>query len=181
MALLSYRRHRFPPTLIQHAIWLYLRFTLSYRDVEEVLTERGLDDPERHHLLGRSYGGHDPGACAGYVGAQASWLLGYPEDALTLARHGLTLAERTSDPFSVVTASLYVAMVHLNRGEPELALQRLATAELLAAEQRVGLVVVPEILRGTALTALGAFDEDCGRDAHYWAPPAQNRTCGIVG
>src|SRR5438067_309266 len=43
MALLSYRRHRFPPTIIQHAIWLYLRFTLSYRDVEELLAERGLD------------------------------------------------------------------------------------------------------------------------------------------
>lgn len=43
MALLSYRRHRFPPTLIQYAIWLYLRLTLSYRDVEEVLAERGLD------------------------------------------------------------------------------------------------------------------------------------------
>jgi putative transposase len=43
MAPLSYRRHRFPPAVIQHAIWLYLRFTLSYRDVEELLTERGLD------------------------------------------------------------------------------------------------------------------------------------------
>jgi transposase-like protein len=43
MALLSYRRHRFPPTIIQHAIWLYLRFTLSYRDVEELLAERGLE------------------------------------------------------------------------------------------------------------------------------------------
>src|SRR3954451_9095461 len=41
MALLSYRRHRFPPPIIQHAIWLYLRFTLSYRDVEELLAERG--------------------------------------------------------------------------------------------------------------------------------------------
>ena len=40
---LSYRRHRFPPEVIQHAIWLYLRFTLSYRDVEELLAERGLD------------------------------------------------------------------------------------------------------------------------------------------
>src|SRR5216684_3355905 len=39
---LSYRRHRFPPPIIQHAIWLYLRFTLSYRDVEELLAERGL-------------------------------------------------------------------------------------------------------------------------------------------
>ena len=43
MALLSYRRHRFPPPIIQHAIWLYLRFTLSYRDVEELFAERGLE------------------------------------------------------------------------------------------------------------------------------------------
>jgi transposase-like protein len=40
MAQLSYRRHRFPPEIIQHAIWLYLRFTLSYRDVEELLLGR---------------------------------------------------------------------------------------------------------------------------------------------
>ena len=43
MAPLSYRRHRFPPEIIQHAIWLYLRFTLSYQDVEELLAERGVD------------------------------------------------------------------------------------------------------------------------------------------
>ena len=43
MGPLCYRRHRFPPEIIQHPIWLYLRFTLSYRDVEELLAERGLD------------------------------------------------------------------------------------------------------------------------------------------
>ena len=43
MAEISYRRHRFPPVIIHHAVWLYLRFTLSYRDVEELLAERGLD------------------------------------------------------------------------------------------------------------------------------------------
>ena len=43
MAKICYRRHRFPPLIIQHAVWLYLRFTLSYRDVEELLAERGLD------------------------------------------------------------------------------------------------------------------------------------------
>src|SRR5436305_14141629 len=43
MAPSSYRRHRFPPVVIQHAVWLSLRFTLSYRDVEELLAERGLD------------------------------------------------------------------------------------------------------------------------------------------
>ena len=37
MAGISYRRHRFPPAIIQDAVWLYLRFTLSYRDVEELL------------------------------------------------------------------------------------------------------------------------------------------------
>ena len=37
------RARCFPPEIIQHAIWLYLRFTLSYRDVEELLAERGLD------------------------------------------------------------------------------------------------------------------------------------------
>jgi transposase-like protein len=31
-----------PPETIRHAVWLYLRFTLSYRDVEELLAERGL-------------------------------------------------------------------------------------------------------------------------------------------
>ena len=43
MGKLSYRGYRFPPAVIHHAIWLYLRFTLSYRDVEELLAERGLD------------------------------------------------------------------------------------------------------------------------------------------
>src|SRR5256885_2766805 len=36
-------RHRFPPEIIQHAVWLYLRFTLSFRDVEELLAERSID------------------------------------------------------------------------------------------------------------------------------------------
>jgi putative transposase len=43
MQAISYSRHQFPPDIIRHAIWLYLRFTLSYRDVEEVLAERGLE------------------------------------------------------------------------------------------------------------------------------------------
>jgi putative transposase len=42
MKAISYARHRFPPDIIRHAVWLYLRFTLSYRDVEDLLAERGL-------------------------------------------------------------------------------------------------------------------------------------------
>jgi putative transposase len=40
---ISYARHQYPPPVIQHAVWLYLRFTLSFRDVEDLLAERGLD------------------------------------------------------------------------------------------------------------------------------------------
>lgn len=40
---ISYRRHRFPPVIIQHAVWLYFQFSLSYRDVEDLLAERGID------------------------------------------------------------------------------------------------------------------------------------------
>ncbi len=38
----SYKGHRFPPEIIAHAVWLYCRFALSYRDVEELLAERGV-------------------------------------------------------------------------------------------------------------------------------------------
>ena len=40
---ISFARHQFPPSIIRHAVWLYVRFTLSYRDVEDLLAERGLD------------------------------------------------------------------------------------------------------------------------------------------
>jgi transposase-like protein len=42
MQAISYARHHFPPEIIRHATWLYLRFTLSYRDVEELVAERGI-------------------------------------------------------------------------------------------------------------------------------------------
>jgi putative transposase len=43
MTTISFARHQFPPDIIRHAVWLYLRFTLSFRDVEDLLAERGLD------------------------------------------------------------------------------------------------------------------------------------------
>ncbi len=42
MKPLSYARHQFPPDIIRHSVWLYFRFTLSLRDVEELLAERGI-------------------------------------------------------------------------------------------------------------------------------------------
>jgi putative transposase len=38
----DYKGYRFPPEIISHAVWLYFRFSLSFRDVEELLAERGI-------------------------------------------------------------------------------------------------------------------------------------------
>lgn len=43
MGPISYKRHRFPAEVIHHAVWLYFRFTLSLRDVEELLSQRGIE------------------------------------------------------------------------------------------------------------------------------------------
>jgi putative transposase len=38
----TYKRHRFPPDTISYAVWLYYRFNLSQRDIEDLLSERGV-------------------------------------------------------------------------------------------------------------------------------------------
>ena len=38
----SYKRHRFPPNIISYAVWLYFRFNLSHRDIEDLLAQRGI-------------------------------------------------------------------------------------------------------------------------------------------
>jgi putative transposase len=40
---ISFGRRQFPPAVIRHAVWLYLRFAFYFRDVEDLLAERGLD------------------------------------------------------------------------------------------------------------------------------------------
>jgi predicted ATPase len=67
------------------------------------------------------------------------------------------MAERLAHPLSLEIALLYGAMLHLDRGEPELALRRLDAAEALVADQRLGFIVEPHFLRGAALTAQGEF------------------------
>jgi class 3 adenylate cyclase len=120
---------------------------------------RRLYDPERHRLHRHLYGGHDPGACARWLGAQMHWMLGFPEKGLASGFEALALAEQIAHPFSVALALQYASMLHLDRGESELALQRIDAVELLAAEQRLGFVLEPKLLRGAALIAQGAVEE----------------------
>jgi putative transposase len=54
-----YKNHRFPVEIISHAMWLYFRFCLSFRDVEELLFERGVsvtyEAIQWCHKFGQSY------------------------------------------------------------------------------------------------------------------------------
>ena len=44
MRPVSFKRRRFPPDVIRLIVWLYFRFTLSFRDVEEMLAQRGIEE-----------------------------------------------------------------------------------------------------------------------------------------
>jgi class 3 adenylate cyclase/predicted ATPase len=119
---------------------------------------RSLYDFERHRSHADVYG-HDPGVCAGDVGAWTGWLLGYPEEALASANGALILAERLHHPFSLGLSLLHATIFHQLRREPDSALERLRAAEMLAAEQRLALPIDPRILRGAVLAAQGAAAE----------------------
>ncbi len=124
---------------------------------------RLLYDPTKHASHRLVYGGHDPGVCARVHGAQAEWLLGYPEKALASIADALALAERIAHPFTLSVALTNSSVLYLNRREPERALRQLEAAEVLAAEQRLSLVYEPGMLRGAALLGQGAVDEAIAR------------------
>src|SRR5580704_4662635 len=124
---------------------------------------RLLYDPTKHASHRFVYGGHDPGVCAGSIGALVEWLLGYPEKALASAAESLALAEPLAHPFTLGRALTNSSVVYLNRREPERALRQLEAAEALAAEQRFSLVSEPGTLRGVALLGQGTVDEAIAR------------------
>jgi tetratricopeptide (TPR) repeat protein len=116
---------------------------------------RRLYDIEAHRSHRLLFGGHDPGICARQISGQVEWVLGFPDTALATAREATDLAEQLHHPLSLELAMAFKTMLHLDRHEPELALQQLAASELLAAEQRLGFLHSPEVLRGSALLLQG--------------------------
>ena len=143
-----------------HSAWSTLIYAGEPARVREhAKAGRRLYDPEEHRAHRLVNGGHDPGACARYVGALAESILGYPEKAHASIAEALSLAERIAHPFTSATAILIASMVHVNNREPEEALRRLELAEMLAAEQRLSLMAEPNLVRGAALVERGAAPE----------------------
>jgi predicted ATPase len=116
---------------------------------------RRLYDIEAHRSHRLLFGGHDPGVCARMMSGYFEWVLGFPDTALVAAREATDLAEQLHHPLSLELAMFFKTMLHLDRHEPELALQQLAAIELLAAEQRLVFGHSPEVFRGGALLLQG--------------------------
>lgn len=49
----TYKRHRFPPDIISYAVWLYYRFNLSHRDIEDLLAETPLVVKKQSIYIGK--------------------------------------------------------------------------------------------------------------------------------
>ena len=95
MSRISYKRHRFPRAVIQHAVWLYFRFTLSFRDVEEMLAQRGIEvSYETDPLLDDEVRPEDRGQSAEAKGASFPAVASRRDGQHDRWRAGLHLARR---------------------------------------------------------------------------------------
>jgi len=150
---------------------------------EHCEASRRLYDTEAHRSHRLLFGGHDPGVCACMTSGQVEWILGFPDTALASAREATDLAERLHHPLSLELAMLYKTLLHLDRHEPEIALQQLGAVELLVAEQRLGFLLSPEVLRGGALLLQGELrDALAVLRAGLQTPPGRgvSRPYGLV-
>jgi class 3 adenylate cyclase/predicted ATPase len=113
-----------------------------------------LYDTERHRF--EDWPGPHPGVQTSLYGALALWLLGYPDQALSRSREGLTLAEELSHPFTLAPTHFHAAYVHQFHRDPQGALEQAEAAVSLAAEHGYTWVVAGGTLfRGWALANLG--------------------------
>jgi predicted ATPase/class 3 adenylate cyclase len=120
---------------------------------------RRLYDIDRHRSLAFRFGGHDAGLCARNHGALSEWLLGYPDQALDSISDALRLAQLLTHPLSLDHTFLYDSIIHLFRGEPDVAVVSAHDAEELAVEQRLALLINTDVLRGGALLAQGLVED----------------------
>jgi class 3 adenylate cyclase/tetratricopeptide (TPR) repeat protein len=120
---------------------------------------RQLYDPDKHRSHRLLFGGHDPGVCALQFSSHCEWVLGYPDKALASGNAAVALAERIAHPLSLELALGFRSMLHLDRGEPDLALRQVAAMEVLTAEQQLPIGHAPGVIRGAALLMQGAVGD----------------------
>ena len=115
MEPISYRYCHFPPTIIQHSVWLYARFSLSFRNVEDLLAERGIDVSYETTCDGES------GGCRGFA----------PQDLHNVSSLYTTPPTTHSTPDDIFATPPTIAIVdkkHLTSGTKRHALPRRTSA-----------------------------------------------------
>jgi tetratricopeptide (TPR) repeat protein len=121
-----------------------------------------LYDPDRHAAHAAIFGEH-PAVASHLHAAWASWMLGYPDQALRHAETAVALAQEARHPNSLAMAYAFSASVHQLRGEPAAARARAVAATTFATEQRLPLwAAMGTIFSGWAAAEAdeaGAIDE----------------------
>jgi len=102
----------------------------------------------------------EPRAASLLLSSWDLWFLGYPDQALSRVEDALALARDLEQPYTIAFAYYMTSVVHLLRGEPELALASAEESLRMSREQRFSLYVILSIIsRGHALSGLGRLRE----------------------
>jgi predicted ATPase len=102
----------------------------------------------------------EPRAASLLLSSWDLWFLGYPDQALSRVVDALALARDLEQPYTIAFAYYMTSVVHLLRGEPELALASAEESLRMSREQRFSLYVILSIIsRGRALGGLGQLRE----------------------
>ena len=144
-----------------HTLWAIL-FSLGELAAAQMHAEQGIAsyNQQQHSHLAFLYGGHDPGVCCRTHAARQLWLLGYPEQALQRCQEALDLAWELSHLYSLASALVWVAWVHQQCGEVQLARERTEAALAIGTEHGFPRFVVQgTLLGGRLLVEQGQVEE----------------------
>ncbi|WP_087733031.1 ATP-binding protein [Paraburkholderia piptadeniae] len=134
---------------------------VAAREHQEQLRARYV--PEQHHAHAFVYG-MDPGVRTLSIAAWTQWYLGYPDQAIERSREALSLAHKSSHPFSLAFALMAAAMLRLIRQEPQLAQECAEATITLSTEQGFPYYLAwGTILRGSSLIEQDDADEGIGQ------------------
>jgi predicted ATPase len=148
--------------LLQAHLWLgsallHMGEPVASREhLEQGIALYNLQRHRSHALLS----GGDPEVTPRSLVAVDLWVLGYPDQALKRTHEALALAQELSRPFGLCFALVWAALLHLCRGEGQLAQERAEAAMALASEQEFSLLLAAGTIdRGSALAEQGQEEE----------------------
>ncbi len=128
-----------------------------------------LYDPEKHHSLTFRFAGEDPGVASLDNAAVALWFLGYPDQALDVARQALALAQDLSHPYTLAHALCNIAMIHSQRREARATQEQAEAVISISSKQGFPYwLTLGMILRGWALVEQGQVDEGVPQIEEGW-------------